>query len=340
MAPVHGRRPTRGSGSLSRVHRSPLPAVRRRCFCTGLASAFFAPRSANALEERVLESVRSPYNHIVVAERGTLRTMYFVVDGVHYIESRWDRRYPRSLDLDYTRTMMAGYLVNPRATKILMIGFGGGQISNYLFDRFDGLEVDAVDIDAEVVRLARQYFGVPKDPRYRTHVADGRLFVERTPAEPQWDMVILDAFRGVFVPFHLKTVEYYEALKARLRPGGVVVANLHSLTEMYKHDRNTFAEVFPHGYCFRSENGRQSTLVASVDPQPVGAYAMRAAARELRPRFDFDLEGLAARWMLENDWDRTASVLRDDFPPGKTPQGAERHNLSCVEHDCPYRTDR
>jgi spermidine synthase len=304
----------------------------------GLAGVGLVARRSLAAGERVLEEVESPFNHIVIAERGAVRTMYFIVDGTYYIESRWDRAHPRSLDLDYTRTMMAGFVVNPACRKLLMIGFGGGQISNYLFEHIKGLEIDAVDIDGEVIRLARKYFGVPDDPRYRTHAADGRLFVEQAKGDA-WDQIMLDAFRGVFVPFHLKTVEYYELLRRRLTARGTVVANLHSRTGMYKHDRNTFAHVFPTGYSFRSENAMQATFVASNDPVQLGAHALRANAQAMQPSFDFDMQGLAARWYLETDWDTRAEILRDDFPAGKTPQGAERHNTRCVGPDCKYRTD-
>jgi spermidine synthase len=152
-------------------------------------------------------------------------------------------------------------------------------------------------------------------------------------------MIVLDAFRGVFVPFHLKTVEYYRALLAHMSSEAVVVANLHRLTEMYHHDRNTFAEVFPTRYGFRSESGRQTTLVVSARRNWLGAYEMRENAVKLQPRFDFDMTGVASRWHLSADWDRHASVLRDDFPAGKTPQGAERHNRRCVGDDCPYSTE-
>jgi spermidine synthase len=290
---------------------------------------------ALAAGETVLEEARSPYNHIVVTERGTVRTMYFVVDGTYYIESRLDRGYAESLDLDYTRTMMAGFLVKPDVKRFLMIGFGGGQISNYLFKRFEGIEIDAVDIDPEVIRLARKYFEVPDSPRYRTHAADGRLFVEQA-GDQRWDMVLLDAFRGVFVPLHLKTVEYYTALRDHLAPDGVVAANLHSLTEKYPSDRNTFAEVFRQGYGFRSENGRQTCFVASPAPQPVSTYTLRARARALQSKFDFDMLGLAARHHLSRDWDPAAAVLHDDFE--RSDAGAQRHNRSCVGDDCPYST--
>jgi spermidine synthase len=330
------RAPMRQARLVQRFDRS----WRRRGFMGALGAAALAgvSRTARGLApgERVLETAESEYNTIVVAERGTVRTMYFVVDGTYYIESRWDRAYAKSLDLGYTRTMMAGYLVNPDVKRLLMIGFGGGQISNYLFEQFEGLEVDAVDIDPMVIRLARKYFGVPDDPRYRTHAADGRLFVEQAGPEVRWDQIMLDAFRGVFVPFHLKTVEYYQSLAKHLTPKGTVVANLHSQTEMYKHDRNTFAAVFPQNYAYLSENGRQTTFVASADPEPVGAYRQRANARRVADAFDFDLLGLAGRWYLRTDWDTSAAVLRDDFPRGRTPQGAERHNDRCVGKDCKF----
>ena len=315
------------------------PTTRRRWIVGAGATALagLAPRRALADDERIIDGVKSPYNHIVIAESDDFRTMYFVVDGTHYIESRLDRRRPQALDLDYTRTMMAGFLVRPQIRRLLMIGMGGGTLSNYLFRAIPGLEVDAVDIDAEVVRLARKHFEVPDDPRYRTHAADGRLFVDQAPAAQRWDMIILDAFRGVFVPFHLKTREYYTSLLARLDPNGVVVANLHNATPMYPHDRVTFEAVFPTGYAFLAESSRQTTYVASASAQPLGAYELRANARAVRDRFDFDVLGLAARWYLGRDYDPEAAVLRDDFPEGATPKGAERHNVRCDGDDCQYR---
>lgn len=288
-------------------------------------------------DERIVEEAKSPFNHVVVAETDDVRTMYFVVDGTYYIESRLDRHQPLALDLDYTRTMMAGFLVQPQIERLLMIGFGGGTISNYLFRRFPGLEIDAVDIDGEVIRLARKYFEVPDDPKYRTHAADGRLFVEQSDPSMRWDMIMLDAFRGVFVPFHLKTREYYALLKSRLSDRGVVVANLHNATPMYPHDRVTFDEAFPGGYAFMAESSRQTTYVASASARQLGAYELRANADKLDPYFDFDLHGLAARWYLGRDYDPNVAVLRDDFPEGQTPKGAERHNVRCEGPDCPYR---
>ena len=304
----------------------------------GLGALAACGRSAAAGPPEVtLAEARSQYNHVRIGERGTVRTMYFVGDnGMQYIESRVDRAYPASLDLDYTRTMMAGFLLHPQPRRLLMLGLGGGGMSNYLHGRIPDLEIDCVDIDPEVVRLAQTYFDVPTNsPRYRCHVDDARLFVERatTPAS-QWDMIMLDAFRGVFVPYHLKTVEFYQAVLARLSPQGVVVANLHNVTRMYPHDRETLGAVFPGCYSFVSEGGNQTTLVASADPQRRGPFAIRANARAAQPTFDFDLMGLAARLYLRRDWE-AADILRDDFKPGELKAASERHNETCVK-GCRY----
>ena len=183
--------------------------------------------------------------------------------------------------------------------------------------------------------MAHKYFGVPDSPRYRTHVADGRVFIEKS--ETKWDQIMLDAFRGVFVPFHLKTVEFYEACLAHLTTGGVVVANLHNLTRNYPHDRRTLAEAFPHRYTFVSETGNQTTFVASADPQRAGLYQIRKNAREAQSHFDFDLQGLAARYYMRRDWESDAQVLRDDFQPADLEKAVERHNETCIR-DCKYET--
>lgn len=287
-------------------------------------------------EEKLLDEAHSEFNHIQVTERGSVVTMYFVVDGMRYIESRYDRAHPQSLDLDYSRTMMAGFLVHPAPKRLMMMGLGGGQISNYLHTRFPDMQIDTVEIDPEVVRLAEAHFNVPSNnPNYRNHVGDGRVFIEK--ASEGWDMIMLDAFRGVFVPYHLKTREFYRACLDKLTSEGVLVANLHNLTRMYPYDRTTLREVFPQQYAFVSEAGNQTTFVASASERRVGAYEMRANAKAVRDRFDFDVMGLAARYYMHADWDAGLQVLEDDFDVEELDAAAKRHNRTCIR-GCAYPT--
>ncbi|WAS94680.1 spermidine synthase [Nannocystis punicea] len=289
-------------------------------------------------EERILGEGRSRYNHVRVVERGSVRTMLFIGDdGTQYIETRIDAAHRRSLDLDVFRTMLAGFVVHPEPRRILVLGLGGGALPGYFHERLPGLQLEAVDIDPEVVRLAQAFFGVPKDdPSYRVHVADARLFLQRAPADQRWDMIVLDAFRGVQVPLHLKTAEFHGEVLKRLADGGVAVANLHNATRMYPHDRETIAAVYPSCYGFLSEAGNQTTLVAGAAPARLGVYALRANARRVQPRFDdVDVMGLCARYYVRRDWERVA-VLRDDFAADGLAAAAERNNGSCLR-GCTYR---
>ncbi len=46
-------------------------------------------------EERVLDQAYSDYNHVVVTQRGHIRTMYFVVGTKRYVETTLDVNDPR-----------------------------------------------------------------------------------------------------------------------------------------------------------------------------------------------------------------------------------------------------
>ena len=72
---------------------------------------------------------------------------------------------------------------------------------------------------------------------------DGRVFLNRS--KETYDLILLDAYRGGFVPFHLLTREFYELVKQRLSPGGSVASNVHDGTKLYHSTVKTFAAVFP-----------------------------------------------------------------------------------------------
>lgn len=302
------------------------PHLPRRAVLAGVASSLFACRTRAAQttveEERVLERASSDYNDIVVTQAGSVRTMYFVQGERWLIESRLDLRDPDALSLSVFRSMRAALLLQPAPKRVLMVGVGGGQLSNFLFSRLPGVEIDAVDIDPEVVRLARAYFQIPDDARYRTHVSDGRLFVEQQ-RRADTDLLILDAFRGTSVPFHLRTRQFYGACRARLRPGGALVANLHTHTSRYADDRATFGAAFEHDYAFADERDAETTLVCTRDP--VGLYQLRRNAVLADRTFGPGMQRLGAGLQVHTV--QGGRVLEDDF--ASTASGAKRHNESC-----------
>jgi spermidine synthase len=155
---------------------------------------------------------------------------------------------PWELVLRYTRFLALSVAFRPDPKRVLVLGLGGGSFPKRLYHDFPDVRMDVVDIDPEVLDIARRYFQVPEDARMRLHIRDGRRFVQQT--DVTYDLIFLDAYNSDTIPFHLATREFYREVAARLAPGGVVVSNIignlrgpESL--FFRSLYRTLAEVFP-----------------------------------------------------------------------------------------------
>jgi spermidine synthase len=110
------------------------------------------------------------------------------------------------------------------------------------------IEIDAVEIDPEVVRVAHEFFALPQnDPRLHVHIADARPWLAEHPAKN--DLVHIDLFQGgPYVPFYLTTVEFFRLVKSRMADSGVLIVNVYdksSRQELLEAMGATLRQVFP-----------------------------------------------------------------------------------------------
>lgn len=142
--------------------------------------------------------------------------------------------------------------------KVLILGLAGGTMARAL-DRYYGatrkLAIDGVEIDPAVIDAGNRFFGLKNIPTLTVHVADARLLINTDRSA--YDMIVADAFRQPYIPFHLATGEFYRACLARLSDRGVFVVNLG----VNKGDKNltaafaaTLRSAFPFVHCFTVEN--------------------------------------------------------------------------------------
>ena len=133
---------------------------------------------------------------------------------------------PLHLEFEYSRIALIGLALSRKPPqRILVVGLGGGSLPVFLHRAYPEVQIDVVEIDPEVVRVAKRYFDVTEDTRLRIHVADGRRFIEQSAAA-SYDIVILDAFGAKEVPTHLSTQEFLLSVKRLLRRDGVSVSNI------------------------------------------------------------------------------------------------------------------
>ena len=226
---------------------SPEP-VRRRSVVTSallavallaaaVAVVLWAMSSASTIGRLEHEEV-SAFSRIRVRRDGDVRALTFVRDnGQEAVQSRLNLAAPHTLMSPYARGMFATYLYQPDPRRVLIVGLGGGAMVRFLTHHEPQVQIDAVEIDPAVVRLADQYFGVRTGGNVRVHTADAVTFVESV-AEG-YDLILMDAFLRpssdtdtTGVPTRLKTLEFLGRLKRALAPGGVVAFNINEHDSM------------------------------------------------------------------------------------------------------------
>ena len=91
-----------------------------------------------------------------------------------------------------------GLVLQHGGKRILMIGCGGGTF-DYVLARA-GRRVSIVEIDPVSIRLAKRYFGLPRN--IACHVGDGLAFMQKK--RRHYDVLIMDAFTGEKIPPHMR----------------------------------------------------------------------------------------------------------------------------------------
>jgi len=136
---------------------------------------------------------------------------------------------PIALFLPYSQVMVASLALVPEPKRGLILGHGGGSLAKWLAHQWPELELDVVELDPTVVRMAEEYFSYRPPSQHHVHVRDARVFLNST--DQTYDLIWVDAFARQMIPFHLTTVEFFADLRAHLAPNGILAVNLASSGE-------------------------------------------------------------------------------------------------------------
>ncbi|HEY7714603.1 MAG TPA: fused MFS/spermidine synthase [Candidatus Binatia bacterium] len=220
-------------------------AVVTTLFIFGMTDMFWAPL---AWTKTILQK-DTFYHRIRIEEDHEARYMYFD----RTLQSAMNLNDPTALRLIYSRYTSLGLTFRPDAKKMLVIGLGGGSIPKKIQKEFPHMEIDAVEIDPEVIKMAKDHFHVKENALLRLHAQDGRLFLTRT--RHQYDIILLDAYFTDAMPFHLTTKEFFELAQKKLTPNGIIVANLISAVtgpsgKIARAFVRTQRQIFPQTYVF------------------------------------------------------------------------------------------
>jgi spermidine synthase len=297
-----------------------------RAICAALLCSPALPAAAEDATQ-LLHRKESVYNTIFVFKEGPYRTLKFGYKRRHYRESTYDPTDPTKLPAEYTQYATVGLAYADKLEKAVVIGMGGGRVTWYLSHFVPDMHVTGVELDPEIVRIAGKYFDVHEGPNLKVVTRDGRVFMRRT--KERYDYIVVDAYRGAFVPFHLLTQEFYQLLEERMEPGGVVIQNIEPTTMLFDHALATISSVFDNVDLYKA--GTNVVAVAHNGPRKsLKELLEKALPRYQTYKFRYRPSHMVHKRMPPQTPDME-KVLTDDFAPANYLKAVKANNRKWEE---------
>jgi spermidine synthase len=197
---------------------------------------------------RLLFEKESAYHYIQVVQVGT-QTQLILNEGqaVHsiYDSSSLVTGGPWDYFL-IANSFRPVQTTEPVPKDVAILGLAGGTAARQYTAAFgSGVNITGVEIDPEILNVAKRYFHL-EGANIHPVVDDARYWLDTHAG--QYDVIMVDAYRQPYIPFHLTTREFFTEVRGHLRPGGVAVVNAGRTASDYRlvdAIASTMASVYP-----------------------------------------------------------------------------------------------
>jgi spermidine synthase len=264
-----------------------------------------------AADDQTLYEGDSIYHHITISQNGGERCMVFGRKR-DLRQTCVNLARPDDSIFEYTSMMFAGFLFRPDAKKVCLIGLGGGYIPTVFRMHLPQVQLQTVEVDPHVEKLAKQYFSFAVPPGQTLAIDDGRQFLKKS--RERYDQIWLDAFNSDYIPAHMTTKEFLKLVKSRLNDGGIVIQNVFGGNNLYDAQIATFRSVFARVFVFEGQKSGSRIIVASDRPafEPAG---LRKQAEKWGGKIGrIDLIAEAGKCVIAPA-PKDAPILTDDYNP-------------------------
>ena len=245
-------------------------------------------------KEGLLYEGESVYNYLQVEENERSVVLSTnVLFGVQSIRMKDEGLTGMYYDYALAAPLMAdlnGAAERGEDPRVLILGMGTGTFGSQCARYFPDAAVEGVEIDEKITALARRYFAMPEDLPVAAY--DGRAYLNAV--DRQYDVILVDAYQDITIPFQMASEEFFTLVRQHLRPGGVLVVNMNMRGEkegnINQYLADTVSRVFPAVWTVDVPGSSNRELFASDG----GDLAERLKAGLLRCD-DPALRGLMAR---------------------------------------------
>jgi spermidine synthase len=242
-----------------------------------------------------------PQHSVDISEEDGVRNLHF---GSDWIQGAMRIARPWSLELAYTREMMAGLLLRPLQhwpRSALLIGLGAGSLAKFIYRYLPDCRITVVEINPQVEFIARQFFKLPDDQR-RLDVVIGCGADYMLGGDRRFDLILVDGYDPDAKAGVLDTEPFYQACRARLGDDGICSVNLlgrnrgfQGSVERIKAAFDGRVAVFP-----SCDSGNTIAFATGGNPVAVSLDEMRARAEQLKKDTRLNLLPTISRLQLSH----------------------------------------
>ena len=123
----------------------------------------------------------------------------------------------------YDYALAAPVICAKEEPRVLVLGNGTGTYARQCLNYFPSCTVEGVEIDGKITELAGRFFDLPDAVKVTEY--DGRAFLQAV--DTQYDVILVDAYQDITIPFQMSTVEFFTMVREHLKPGGVMAVNMN-----------------------------------------------------------------------------------------------------------------
>ncbi len=228
-----------------------------------------------------------------VSEHGNIRSLHL---GTPTIQSSMNINHPSELVLSYSRAMMAWLLFADEMPEFaVQIGLGGGSFVRWLDAYFPALRQLAIEINPQVIHIARSAFELPVEgQQFEIVQADGVQFIKTL--RQNVDVLLVDGFDGVQIIDDLVGAEFFADSHAALSANGIFVTN------WWRGDRRypQFVAKLKAAFAGRvleipaESHGNMAVLAFARAPRELGLEKLKKRAANLSQQYGLDFRRMLA----------------------------------------------
>jgi spermidine synthase len=224
----------------------------------------------------------------------------------HLVHSYTDLKDPLYIEYEYIQIyeeVVRWQASTRRSFKTLFLGGGGYTFPRFIEAKYPRAEIDVVEIDPEITRVAQKYLGISEKTKIRSLNEDGRWFVMNCKSQGNYDFIFGDAFNDLSIPYHLTTKEFALQVKRLLKPDGLLLVNVIDSFKkggfMPSYIR-TLEEVFGKG------NAHLLTLTSDYDHMGISTYVVVVSPKRM------DMDDFVKQMKGNGNKEMTSHVMPQD----------------------------